>query len=246
MSIKRVTSGDSQMIIGNYEDVKAFHSKFNIPYPSQPTVMNDEVYNYRVGFLKEERLEFIDAHTNRNYSECIDALLDEMYVVNGTALMMGITPEMWAARVDDFVQGKFDSGNVFTCPNHDYYRDGERFKGPRFLPDAEYNSLISCLDRNILSLVECHYEANIPGMLDCLVAQNILCYNAACQMGLKYFVIAELWADIQRANMEKVRATDESQSKRKSKLDIVKPQGWRPPNGPAILDFHYPQWRNLK
>lgn len=48
-------------------------------------------------------------------------------------------------------------------------------------------------------------------------------------MGLPFDAI---WAEVQRANMQKERATggDDPRSKRGSRLDVVKPEGWAPPN----------------
>lgn len=46
----------------------------------------------------------------------------------------------------------------------------------------------------------------------------------------------QLWEDVQRANMSKRRALpDGSDSKRSSGHDVVKPEGWQPPNGREIL-----------
>lgn len=57
---------------------------------------------------------------------------------------------------------------------------------------------------------------------------------------LHRFKFNEAWARVQAANMAKERATgaDDSRSKRKHSLDIVKPDGWKPPDlsdliGPA-------------
>lgn len=40
----------------------------------------------------------------------------------------------------------------------------------------------------------------------------------------------EAWRRVQEANMKKRRATSEEQSKRNSTLDVVKPEGWTPPD----------------
>jgi len=38
------------------------------------------------------------------------------------------------------------------------------------------------------------------------------------------------WEAVQQANMHKIRAKNTSESKRKSRFDVVKPVGWNPPN----------------
>lgn len=46
-----------------------------------------------------------------------------------------------------------------------------------------------------------------------------------------------IWAEVQRANMAKVRATgaDDPLSIRKNSLDVVKPPGWQPPDVAKVL-----------
>lgn len=43
------------------------------------------------------------------------------------------------------------------------------------------------------------------------------------------------WKMVQAANMAKVRATSKEQSKRGTTLDVVKPEGWVPPNIELLL-----------
>ena len=50
------------------------------------------------------------------------------------------------------------------------------------------------------------------------------------------------WDEVQRANMSKIRAEREDQSKRGSTFDVVKPQGWRAPDIEGLLDeFGWPR-----
>lgn len=43
------------------------------------------------------------------------------------------------------------------------------------------------------------------------------------------------WDRVQEANMKKERATSENMSKRRSTLDVVKPEGWTPPDLEGLL-----------
>lgn len=47
----------------------------------------------------------------------------------------------------------------------------------------------------------------------------------------------EGWAAVQRANMQKVRAesSDDARSVRRHELDVVKPEGWEPPDIRKVL-----------
>lgn len=70
-------------------------------------------------------------------------------------------------------------------------------------------------------------------MFDALID---LVYVAMGTAHLKAFPWQEGWNEVQRANMTKVRAQpDGSDSKRGSSFDVVKPEGWRPPNLKSIL-----------
>jgi predicted HAD superfamily Cof-like phosphohydrolase len=114
-------------------DVLAFQQKFDVPMAPSPAFLDEEAETFRVKFMQEELDEFQEACDQLDLAKAADALVDLVYVVHGTALMMGLP---WQA----------------------------------------------------------------------------------------------LWAEVQRANMEKVRATSAEQSKRRSTLDVIKPEGWRPPN----------------
>lgn len=115
------------------EDVRDFHTKFGVPMADRPAFLEESMEEFRTKFMQEELNEFSDACGIGNMEKAADALVDLVYVVIGTALMMGLP---WP----------------------------------------------------------------------------------------------ELWAEVQRANMEKRRAVSASESKRGSTLDVVKPEGWRGPD----------------
>lgn len=84
--------------------------------------------------------------------------------------------------------------------------------------------------------------------LDALVDMTYVVLGTAYLQGFNF---AEAWRRVQRANMSKVRVERVEDSKRGSKFDVVKPQGWKPPchadlvgvlgeeNGLAIAEGHY-------
>jgi predicted HAD superfamily Cof-like phosphohydrolase len=80
-----------------------------------------------------------------------------------------------------------------------------------------------------------HSSSNndIVGMADALVDIVYVAMGTAYMMGLPW---QELWSEVQRSNMEKVRALSSSESKRNTSLDVVKPQGWTPPNLELIIN----------
>lgn len=78
--------------------VKEFNEKFGLADGSTDLLTNDEhLAQFRIKFLQEELSEFHHAASFKNRVDMFDALLDLAYVVYGTALSMGITPEMWMA-----------------------------------------------------------------------------------------------------------------------------------------------------
>lgn len=118
-----------------FGDVEAFHRKFNQPVGGPPHWPEQELIDFRLGFLKEEVREFEDAVFTGNMADAADALADLVWVALGTACVFGIP-----------------------------------------FPD--------------------------------------------------------IWREVARANMKKVRANadGDSRSKRNAKFDIVKPDGWKPPD----------------
>jgi predicted HAD superfamily Cof-like phosphohydrolase len=75
---------------GDNNDVLAFQEKFNIPMSTKPAFLDGQAENYRVKFMQEELEEFIQASHEQDLAKAADALVDLVYVVHGTALMMGL------------------------------------------------------------------------------------------------------------------------------------------------------------
>jgi predicted HAD superfamily Cof-like phosphohydrolase len=74
---------------------------------------------------------------------------------------------------------------------------------------------------------------DVVGMADALVDIVYVAMGTAYMMGLPW---QKLWNEVHTTNMNKVRTTNSEQSKRKNLLDVIKPEGWQPPNLKAILD----------
>lgn len=72
-------------------------------------------------------------------------------------------------------------------------------------------------------------------MLDALVDLTYVILGTAVLHG---FDFEEAWNRVHSANMAKVKANSSSDSKRKSKHDVVKPPGWKPPRHRDLV-FHH-------
>lgn len=129
----------------NWRDVGDFHEKFGLPQvkaDAGPREWNAELLKFRIKFLQEELVEFVEGVIQEDHAQMADALIDLVYVAMGTAHLLGYP---WQ----------------------------------------------------------------------------------------------ELWNEVQRANMTKVRAAaDGSNSKRGSSFDVIKPEGWEPPDIVGILTRH--------
>lgn len=103
LRIERLNPG-CEIKVSDYEKVKAFHKKFNVPTDegsAGPALPGSDVLAYRADFLQEELDEFVDSYLDQDLEGATDALLDLVYVAYGTALLMGISPLAWQELFDD-------------------------------------------------------------------------------------------------------------------------------------------------
>jgi predicted HAD superfamily Cof-like phosphohydrolase len=90
-------------------DVEAFHRRFGISYDGQPRLLDKELGEFRLKFMREEIDEYSKAmilasydvtqrpqFVGRHLEEMLDALVDEVYVAIGTAVFHGFNfREAW-------------------------------------------------------------------------------------------------------------------------------------------------------
>ena len=77
-------------------DIREFHEKFGMEYEGKPRKLSPELLEFRVNFMKEELLEYLQSTTLHDQ---LDALVDLTYVVLGTAYLQGFPFEEAWARV---------------------------------------------------------------------------------------------------------------------------------------------------
>jgi len=75
--------------------VKEFATKFQLPAEAKPSVISEEDFLFRHRRFLEEAHELYDAYLLNDMVGVFDALLDSAYIIYGTALRMGISPEQW-------------------------------------------------------------------------------------------------------------------------------------------------------
>jgi predicted HAD superfamily Cof-like phosphohydrolase len=107
--------------------------------------------------------------------------------------------------------------------------------GPRDVPDEVIKYRIKFMEEELDEFVFGYDERDHAQMADALVDLAYVVFGTAHMLGYPW---QELWNEVQRANMTKVRAASASMSKRNSALDVVKPPGWTPPHITEILRDH--------
>jgi predicted HAD superfamily Cof-like phosphohydrolase len=113
-------------------------------------------------------------------------------------------------------------------------RFGLTYDGPpQILSPEVVQFRVEFLEEELLEFKVSAISDDLPGMADALVDLVYIAMGTAYQMGLPW---QQLWNEVQRANMSKVRATSADQSKRKSSLDVVKPEGWQGPDIQGVLN----------
>lgn len=103
---------------------------------------------------------------------------------------------------------------------------------PHLLDDKTENFRIKCLHEELMELQRAMVDNDIVEISDALVDLVVFAEGTAHMMGLPW---QELFNEIQKTNMAKVRATSPEQSKRNSGLDLIKPTGWKHPDLRRIL-----------
>lgn len=72
-----------------YSAIQEFHTKFGLDSPPKPSLLSDELFNFRIQFMLEEISEYVDASMVEDLEMQLDALVDLVYVALGTAYLHG-------------------------------------------------------------------------------------------------------------------------------------------------------------
>lgn len=99
---------------------------------------------------------------------------------------------------------------------------------PTMLTRRKLQERIECMQEELDEFKNAVFNQDFAEQADALIDLVYFAKGTAVMMGLPW---DKLWDDVQRANMEKVRGV----GKRGHAVDMVKPEGWQPPNGLRIL-----------
>ena len=73
-----------------FDMVHEFHRVYDCNISSEPKLPDREERALRIGLLKEEYNEYIQAEKMGDLVEIADALADMLYIINGTCVSYGI------------------------------------------------------------------------------------------------------------------------------------------------------------
>lgn len=111
------------------EDVRKFYKKFDFIINESPTHLTSRKLQERVEFIAEELREFVTASRNQDLAGQADALIDIVYVVKGTAIMMGLP---WVDLWDDVQRANMTKVRGVTHRGHAVdAKKPEGWQGPK-------------------------------------------------------------------------------------------------------------------
>jgi predicted HAD superfamily Cof-like phosphohydrolase len=117
---------------------------------------------------------------------------------------------------------------------------------PRQLPEDLFAFREGFMQEELDEFSKAYMEGDIEKQFDALVDLIYVAAGTAYLMGGNVDISAAhrdqyqplfytMWNLVHSANMKKIRAQSEDESKRGSTFDVVKPEGWEPPTFEAIL-----------
>jgi predicted HAD superfamily Cof-like phosphohydrolase len=119
-----------------FQDVGRFHAIMGLPFLGSrlpPRFMDPRELQYRLAFLHEELVEFIQAHEAGDLAACADALADLIWVAYGTAHHMRLPIDrVWAEiRRANMEKRRWQEGDPVKARN---YTEIEVVKPPGWNP----------------------------------------------------------------------------------------------------------------
>ena len=107
--------------------------------------------------------------------------------------------------------------------------------GPRIVGPDVFLFRYQFLQEELQELLKAYRDQDIVGVADAIVDLVYVALGTAHMFGIPF---DEVFREVQRANMGKERSNGDGdpRSKRGSGLDVVKPEGWRPPDVEGIIE----------
>lgn len=111
---------------------------------------------------------------------------------------------------------------------------GESEPLPKDLDDGTFLFRYQFLLEELHELLAAHRAGDVAGVADALADLVYVALGTAHLAGIPF---DRVFAEVQRANLSKERSlgTSDSRGKRSSALDVVKPEGWLPPDVRGVI-----------
>ena len=105
---------------------------------------------------------------------------------------------------------------------------------PHLITPEEFLFRYRLINEEAFEFADAWTKRDLPAQVDAICDLIYVAAGAAHTMGVD---LNTHWAEVQRCNMAKVRAQgdDDPLGKRGSRLDVVKPIGWVPPDHTTLL-----------
>lgn len=126
---------------------------------------------------------------------------------------------------------------------HEKFKLKPKSSVPKLLSAEQMGFRLHCLDEEMDEMYRAYAEGDLEKTADAIVDLVYFALGTAYLMNLPF---DELWQEVHAANMQKVRAKKKGDSKRGSAYDVVKPEGWQPPNLKLILQRHGARFKKEK
>jgi predicted HAD superfamily Cof-like phosphohydrolase len=88
------------------------------------------------------------------------------------------------------------------------------------------------LQEEVDEFIAAHQRGDLPEAADALIDLAYVLHGTALLMGLPW---PQMWTLVHEKNMQKIRVIRDTDSKRGSRFDVIKPEGWEPPNHRLII-----------
>jgi len=103
----------------------------------------------------------------------------------------------------------------------------ETSRKPTLLVDERNKERMYLIDEEADELFKAFQQRDVVEIADALIDLAYVIKGTAVMMGLPW---EELWTEVHQTNMAKVRKTTD-----RAKIDVQKPEGWKPPDVSGIL-----------
>ncbi len=118
--------------------------------------------------------------------------------------------------------------------------DRQRGFSPHLIKPDLIRFRLKFLHEEMLELIDAYMREDLSDISDALIDIVYVAMGTAHHHGLPW---ESLWNEVQQANMKKIRARSEEESKRGSTYDVIKPLDWKPPDILGVLRRH--GWRDV-